>query len=184
MLCLRCISTPHNGLVSTILPSRYSRSIFDTSNPPAHQFGFGAGPTFLPERPASYIWPECPTDDLQYQDQIFSEFLPFMYQAYDPGTAASTSTARPSKEPSTKSGHAKYRVETKHMFICTHGVCNKRYARLTDLKRHQRGVHEGNDQFKCRTRGCPRVIRGFSRRDKRDSHEKSMHMSRVGGFAG
>lgn len=77
-----------------------------------------------------------------------------------------------------------FRVETKRVFVCAHGTCNKRYARVTDLKRHHRGVHQGNDQFKCRTSGCPRTIRGFSRRDKRDSHEKSMHMSRIGGFVG
>lgn len=77
-----------------------------------------------------------------------------------------------------------FRVETKQIFVCTHGICNKRYARLTDLKRHHRGAHEGNDQFKCRARGCSRAIRGFPRRDKRDSHEKSMHMGRAGGFVG
>lgn len=68
-----------------------------------------------------------------------------------------------------------YRIETKQVFVCAYGTCNNRYARLADLRRHHRGAHQNNDQFKCRASHCPRAIRGFSRRDKRDSHEKSMH---------
>jgi hypothetical protein len=68
-----------------------------------------------------------------------------------------------------------FRIETKRVFVCAYGTCNKRYARMPDLRRHHRGTHQGNDQFKCRASGCTRAIRGFPRRDKRDSHEKSMH---------
>jgi hypothetical protein len=68
-----------------------------------------------------------------------------------------------------------FRIETKQFFVCAYGTCNKRYARLPDLRRHHRGAHQGNHQFKCRASGCTRAIRGFARRDKRDSHEKSMH---------
>ncbi|CAO2647114.1 Nn.00g080360.m01.CDS01 [Neocucurbitaria sp. VM-36] len=71
-----------------------------------------------------------------------------------------------------------FRVETKRVFICTYGGCNKRYARIPDLRRHHRGAHQGNHQFKCRAGRCERATRGFSRRDKRDTHEKSMHLKR------
>ena len=77
-----------------------------------------------------------------------------------------------------------FRIETKQVFACTYGACNNKYTRLQDLRRHHRGAHQGNHQFKCRASKCERAIRGFSRRDKRDSHEKSMHAKRGEGRSG
>ncbi|KAH8723622.1 hypothetical protein GQ44DRAFT_709803 [Phaeosphaeriaceae sp. PMI808] len=77
-----------------------------------------------------------------------------------------------------------FRIETKHVFVCTYGTCNKKYGRVADLRRHHRGAHQANHQFKCRAENCERATRGFSRRDKRDSHEKSMHVKRGKGNSG
>jgi hypothetical protein len=71
-----------------------------------------------------------------------------------------------------------FRIETKRFFICTYGTCNKKYSRMQELRRHHRGAHQQSHQFKCRASDCERRIRGFSRRDKRDSHEKNMHNKR------
>lgn len=75
-----------------------------------------------------------------------------------------------------------YRIETKKVFICTHQNCDKKYSRLPDLHRHHRGAHLGNQQFKCRKIECGRAIRGFTRRDKRDTHERRMHSEIGNGF--
>jgi hypothetical protein len=67
-------------------------------------------------------------------------------------------------------------TETKTVYICTRDNCNKRYSRLQDLRRHCRGFHLQDHQFKCRALGCERAVRGFPRKDKRDIHEKKMHV--------
>jgi uncharacterized Zn-finger protein len=106
---------------------------------------------------------------------------PLTYHDFQSTSNAPKSTPHGlSPEPRTQSDSLSYTIQTRPIFICTYMTCNKRYARLTDLKRHHRGAHERNNQFKCRTLGCPRTARGFSRRDKRDSHERSMHMVRAG----
>jgi hypothetical protein len=69
-----------------------------------------------------------------------------------------------------------FRVETKKVYICCHGDCNKKYSRMPDLCRHHRGVHQNDRRFKCRVFACEPAIRGFPRRDKRDAHEKKMHV--------
>jgi hypothetical protein len=69
-----------------------------------------------------------------------------------------------------------HRIETKRVYICTHGDCNKKYSRMPDLRRHYRGSHLDDRRFKCRALGCERATRGFPRRDKRDDHEKKMHI--------
>lgn len=69
-----------------------------------------------------------------------------------------------------------FRTETKTVYVCTYSDCNKTYSRMPDLRRHYRGSHLEDRQFKCRALGCERAIRGFSRRDKRDIHEKKMHI--------
>lgn len=69
-----------------------------------------------------------------------------------------------------------FRTETKTVYVCTRDNCNKRYSRLQDLRRHCRGLHLHDHQFKCRALGCERAVRGFPRKDKRDTHEKKMHI--------
>lgn len=69
-----------------------------------------------------------------------------------------------------------YRIETKKIFVCTYNDCNKRCSRVADLYRHHREAHLHNEQFKCRAIGCNRAVRGFPRREKRDTHEKKMHI--------
>jgi len=69
-----------------------------------------------------------------------------------------------------------FRTETKTVYVCTYGDCNKKYSRMPDLRRHYRGSHLEDRRFKCRALGCERAIRGFPRRDKRDTHEKKMHI--------
>lgn len=69
-----------------------------------------------------------------------------------------------------------FRTETKTVYVCTYSDCNKKYSRMPDLRRHYRGSHLEDRRFKCRALGCERAIRGFPRRDKRDIHEKKMHI--------
>ncbi|KAI4950240.1 hypothetical protein J4E91_004896 [Alternaria rosae] len=69
-----------------------------------------------------------------------------------------------------------FRVETKRVYICTYIGCNKKYSRMPDLRRHYRGSHLDDRRFRCRALGCERAIHGFPRRDKRDVHEKKMHI--------
>ena len=69
-----------------------------------------------------------------------------------------------------------FRTETKTVYVCTYGYCNKKYSRMPDLRRHYRGSHLEERRFICRALGCERAIRGFPRRDKRDTHEKEMHI--------
>ena len=64
----------------------------------------------------------------------------------------------------------------KQRHVCPHKGCNKKYSRKPDLGRHYRGEHANDRRFKCRFGGCDRTIRGFARKDKRDVHERKMHM--------
>lgn len=68
-----------------------------------------------------------------------------------------------------------FKTETKHVYICTYQSCNKKYGRLPELRRHQRGAHLNDQRWKCRSAGCDRTMRGFPRRDKRDDHERKVH---------
>ena len=83
---------------------------------------------------------------------------------------------RHSSTPTSNTGDIPFRVETKRVYICTHTGCNKKYSRMPDLRRHYRGSHLDDRPFQCRALGCERAIHGFPRRDKRDVHEKKMHI--------
>ena len=72
-----------------------------------------------------------------------------------------------------------FRIETKRVYICTHQDCNRKYGRLPELRRHQRGAHLDDRRWKCRSTGCERATRGFARRDKRDDHERKVHRQRA-----
>ena len=89
---------------------------------------------------------------------------------------ASHKETRNSTTPTGNAGDIPFRVETKRVYICTHTGCNKKYSRMPDLRRHYRGSHLEDRRFNCRALGCERAIRGFPRRDKRDVHEKKMHI--------
>lgn len=60
-------------------------------------------------------------------------------------------------------------------FECTRNNCGKRFSRFPDLRRHHITVHEKAQLFFCSEPNCKRHIQGFSRKDKRDSHQKSKH---------
>ncbi|KAF2250203.1 hypothetical protein BU26DRAFT_297146 [Trematosphaeria pertusa] len=77
-----------------------------------------------------------------------------------------------------------FRTETKTHYRCTYGNCNKLFSRIPDLDRHHRGSHEGMRDFTCRVAGCQRAVRGFSRKDKRNDHERKMHKDLDGVFTG
>jgi hypothetical protein len=69
-----------------------------------------------------------------------------------------------------------FRVETRRVYVCTHEDCDKKYSRMLDLRRHDREAHQDDRRFKCRALGYERAVRGFPRRDKRDIHERKMHV--------
>ncbi|KAI4639507.1 uncharacterized protein J4E78_010918 [Alternaria triticimaculans] len=83
---------------------------------------------------------------------------------------------RKSITPTIHVGDIPFRVEIKRVYICTHTGCDKKYSRMPDLRRHYRGSHLDDRRFLCRALGCERAIHGFPRRDKRDVHEKKMHI--------
>jgi uncharacterized Zn-finger protein len=73
--------------------------------------------------------------------------------------------------------HVSSKTSRKHGHRCMIDTCGKTFRRFSDLKRHRRSIHERTELFFCSEPLCPRSLRGFPRKDKRDSHEKSMHKS-------
>ncbi|KAF2655880.1 hypothetical protein K491DRAFT_407247 [Lophiostoma macrostomum CBS 122681] len=73
------------------------------------------------------------------------------------------------------STHCHFRTITKTTYICTYQQCNKQFARIYDLHRHHRTIHQRQAQFPCRWPGCPRQAKAFGRKDKRDDHERKKH---------
>jgi transposase len=67
------------------------------------------------------------------------------------------------------------RVESRRVYTSEHYQCNQEFRRKPDLNRHHNSVHLKKDTFRCRRSGYKRTVCGFPRRDKRDSHLKSMH---------
>lgn len=66
-------------------------------------------------------------------------------------------------------------------WICTRPPCvSRRFTRYQELSRHQNSVHVRAQTFLCRTPGCNRARRGYSRKDKRDGHEKRVHGAKQG----
>jgi hypothetical protein len=63
----------------------------------------------------------------------------------------------------------------KKSFKCIYKECGNRFTRITDLKRHHLDIHERCVSFYCRFAGCRRAVRGFSRKDKRDDHQRRVH---------
>ena len=80
------------------------------------------------------------------------------------------------------SSHVPFSTETKTVYVCKHDNCNKKYSRMPDLRRHYRGSHLEDRRFRCGALGCKRAIHGFSRRDKRNEHERKMHIDIGGGI--
>ncbi|KAK4222447.1 hypothetical protein QBC38DRAFT_81903 [Podospora fimiseda] len=69
-------------------------------------------------------------------------------------------------------------------FKCNFNNCGRSFTRKADANRHYKLKHEvtGRDSFLCQWEGCERRLRGFSRKDKRDEHERKVHgeMDRAG----
>jgi len=68
-----------------------------------------------------------------------------------------------------------YRKVEKKAFLCLYGDCKSQFTRLSDLRRHTTSRHLRKSDIKCRHTNCKRNVRGFSRKDKRDEHERNMH---------
>jgi len=81
--------------------------------------------------------------------------------------------AKPTRSP--RPTAVSFRTVTKTSYVCTFGECSKQFSRLYDLHRHHRSAHERVLVFPCRFAGCEREKAGFSRKDKRDDHERKMH---------
>jgi hypothetical protein len=63
----------------------------------------------------------------------------------------------------------------KNSFMCIYNECGSRFTRISDLKRHHLDRHARHVIFYCRFTDCQRAVRGFSRKDKRNDHEKRVH---------
>lgn len=72
-----------------------------------------------------------------------------------------------------------YQALSRHDYICKYNECNIHFTRISDLKRHHKAQHERLYEFSCRFHGCPRVKRGFKRKDKRNEHERKVHGMQV-----
>lgn len=128
-----------------------------------HVQGYGASIQYLSNRNPSYAIPlESSYTPLSWDNQQVS-VLHDVPAAWSGGPAAATPTP------------PRYHVRTKKVFVCAWPHCGKEYSRRPDVERHHRGAHQFLDHHKCRKLGCERAIRGFSRKDKRGSHEQVMH---------
>ncbi|KIM98312.1 hypothetical protein OIDMADRAFT_20052 [Oidiodendron maius Zn] len=93
----------------------------------------------------------------------FSNILPLPAPEID-GTARSDPTNQP-----------QFRTLGKNAIICTYNLCGARFSRRSDLKRHHMAIHLRAMTFLCSFTGCARATIGFSRKDKRDDHERKIH---------
>ncbi|KAH7128179.1 hypothetical protein B0J11DRAFT_264187 [Dendryphion nanum] len=73
------------------------------------------------------------------------------------------------------SGGLQFRTITKTAYLCTFKRCNKQFTRIYDLRRHHEGVHERKASFTCSWIDCRRHVEAFTRKDKRDEHERKIH---------
>ena len=71
-----------------------------------------------------------------------------------------------------------FRTLGKDSLECTYDNCGTPFRRHWDLKRHHTTVHLRVGTFFCGFNGCARRTRGFSRKDKRDEHERHAHGER------
>ena len=63
-------------------------------------------------------------------------------------------------------------------WLCTVASCHRKFKRHQELSRHHRSMHQQLQLYFCRVAGCRRG-RGFSRKDKRDDHERKGHRGAV-----
>jgi hypothetical protein len=83
------------------------------------------------------------------------------------------SDQRPTRDesrPGSPISQPRVQILGKKSFMCIYNKCGSRFTRIPDLKRHHLDKHAHRASFYCR-----RVIRGFSRKDKRNDHEKRVH---------
>lgn len=93
----------------------------------------------------------------------FSNILPLPAPKID-GKARSDPTNQP-----------RFRTLGKNAVVCTYNLCGARFSRRSDLKRHHIAIHLRAMTFLCSFSGCARATGGFSRKDKRDNHERKIH---------
>jgi len=74
-----------------------------------------------------------------------------------------------------------FRTVGQKAVICTYNDCGARFTRRSDLRRHHNNIHLGARPFFCGFNGCERTANGigFSRKDKRDNHEKKVHGAKL-----
>ncbi|KAF2729539.1 hypothetical protein EJ04DRAFT_65945 [Polyplosphaeria fusca] len=69
-----------------------------------------------------------------------------------------------------------FRTETKTIYRCTFKDCGKTFSRQHELVRHHKGKHQNQEDHFCSVdKDCERATRGFSRKDKRNDHERQGH---------
>jgi hypothetical protein len=84
-------------------------------------------------------------------------------------TSDESSTAAPIPQPCVQ-------ILGKRSFKCIYNRCESRFTRMADLKRHHADRHQRLVSFYCGFAGCRRAKRGFGRKDKRDDHERRVHL--------
>jgi len=105
------------------------------------------------------------TDDMDYADLSGLDNQSGQLLASDKSSSTS-----PISEPCLQ-------ILGKKLFKCIHNNnCGTQFTRISDLKRHHRVRHERRASYNCRFAGCRRAVRGFCRKDKRDDHERRLHV--------
>jgi hypothetical protein len=108
-----------------------------------------------------------PTDGTKITDN--TKFSGLHSQCGQPRTRDEPSSSAPIGQPCLQ-------IIGKKSFKCIYNNCGTRFTRISDLKRHHQAVHQCRVSFYCRFDGCRRAARGFVREDKRDDHEKRLHV--------
>ena len=60
-------------------------------------------------------------------------------------------------------------------YPCPYPGCSKSYSHHPDMRRHAASHNAAATILFCHHSGCPRKVRGFSRRDKLSAHVKAVH---------
>jgi hypothetical protein len=69
----------------------------------------------------------------------------------------------------------RFRTLGKNAVVCTYNACGAQFSRRSDLNRHHKAIHLRAKTFLCSFTNCARATIGFSRKDKRDDHERKIH---------
>jgi hypothetical protein len=127
--------------------------------------------------PIRYLKPEASgSGEIEREGSLLMDHGPRMSRKPTSLVAPSDYSATSAQGNSATAPELRYRRESSGCFTCVLDNCHKRISRLSDLPRHYESRHVRSNQYTCRASPlCPRALRGFPRKDKRDDHERKVH---------